>query len=44
MNLTGIIREIDNDGCLVLDTKRGIERINSGEITKLLLPNNEYQG
>ncbi|MGC8256812.1 biotin--[acetyl-CoA-carboxylase] ligase [Leuconostoc mesenteroides] len=44
VNLTGIIREIDNDGCLVLDTKRGIERINSGEITKLLLPNNEYQG
>ncbi|MCT4377239.1 biotin--[acetyl-CoA-carboxylase] ligase [Leuconostoc suionicum] len=44
MNLTGIIREIDNDGCLVLDTKQGIERINSGEITKLLLPNNEYRG
>ncbi|MGG0922268.1 biotin--[acetyl-CoA-carboxylase] ligase [Leuconostoc suionicum] len=44
MNLTGIIREIDNDGCLVLDTKQGIERINSGEITKLMLPNNEYRG
>ncbi|MGB2542193.1 biotin--[acetyl-CoA-carboxylase] ligase [Leuconostoc suionicum] len=44
MNLMGIIREIDNDGCLVLDTKQGIERINSGEITKLLLPNNEYRG
>ncbi len=44
VNLTGIIREIDNDGCLVLETRRGMERINSGEITKLRLPNNEYQG
>ncbi|GMA69641.1 bifunctional ligase/repressor BirA [Leuconostoc litchii] len=44
INLIGTIKEIDDDGCLVLDTKQGIERINSGEITKLLLPNNSYQG
>lgn len=44
INLTGTIKAIDDDGRLVLDTKEGMVYVNSGEITKLMLPNNNYQG
>lgn len=43
-HINGVIKEIDEDGRLVVDTETGLAYINSGEITKLMLPNNGYKG
>lgn len=42
--LTGIVKEIDDQGQLLVDTGDDIRTINSGEVLKVQLPNNSYRG
>ena len=42
--IIGRIISIDDDGGLVIDNGTGTITINSGEITKLMMPNNSYKG
>ncbi|MGY3742870.1 biotin--[acetyl-CoA-carboxylase] ligase [Leuconostoc inhae] len=42
--VTGIVKEIDDQGQLLVDTGDDIRTINSGEVLKVQLPNNSYRG